>query len=316
MTRLWGKSAEGMNSSGDSQQRDWTKMVRAKQTLQLQPSLDQLDAALIPSALGSRPDDVWWQFAPLDTPSEAEEATRFKTTMDAIEKVQATGAIPDEAFAKGFQNTLIEGGWMPGLEGALEELGEDERYGITPEEEDIDPSALVAANENEAEVEQMQRRGAITGDQATALLTDARPRTLYVRRDVVNAAEIRAWADAQNISELRDDLHVTIIYSRTPMDWIKAGNESGWGEKDGRLTIAPGGPRVIEPLGDMTAVLLFASWELGYRHNSIIEAGATHGYDSYVPHISLTKAAIDLESVEPYRGKIVLGPEIFEEVAE
>jgi hypothetical protein len=259
---------------------------------------------------------VWWQFAPLDTPSEAEEATRFKTTMEAIEKVQATGAIPDEAFAKGFQNTLIEGGWMPGLEGALEELGEDERYGIVAEEEEDDPNALIAANENEAEVEQMQRRGAITGDQATALLTDARPRTLYVRRDVVNAAEIRAWAEQQGIPELRDDLHVTIIYSRTPMDWIKAGNESSWGEKDGRLIIAPGGPRVIEPLGDMTAVLLFASWELGWRHNNMIEAGATHGYDGYVPHISLTKAAFDLEAVEPYRGKIVLGPEIFEEVAE
>lgn len=147
VTRLLGKAAEGMSASGDSQQKDWNKMVLAKQKLLLAPCLDQLDAVLIPSALGSTPDEVWYQFAPLDSPTEAEEATRFKTTMEAVEKVQATGAVPDEAFAKALQNTIVEGGWMPGLEGALEEIQESERYGITEEPDETDPSALVATEE-------------------------------------------------------------------------------------------------------------------------------------------------------------------------
>ncbi|MDR7032948.1 hypothetical protein J2X35_001629 [Mesorhizobium sp. BE184] len=144
---------------------------------------------------------------------------------------------------------------------------------------------------------------------------DAAPRTLYVRRDVVNAAEIAAWARKQGIPDLVDDLHVTIVYSRAPLDWIKAGNASEWGnENGGKLTIPPGGPRVVEPLGNMTAVLMFASSQLCWRHEEIVKAGASHDFEDYQPHISLTKAAIDLGSIEPYRGKIVLGAEIFEEV--
>lgn len=159
MTRLAGRSPAGMNATGNHDMQNWNKMVKARQNLFLQPCLDQIDAVLIPSALGSRPDDVWSQFAPLDTPSEAEEATRFKTTMEAVEKVQNTGAIPDEAFAKGLQNTLIEGGWMPGLEGALEEIPEAERYGIAAEPDETDPSALVA-EQPEIEAEPAPRRAA------------------------------------------------------------------------------------------------------------------------------------------------------------
>lgn len=321
MTRLWGRAAEGMNASGDSQQRDYHKSIRAKQTLALQPCLDVLDAVLIPSALGSRPDDVWWTFAPLDTPTEAEEATRFKTTMEAVEKVQNTGSVPEEAFAKALQNTLVEGGWMPGLEGALEEVPETERYGITGGEDDgTDPSALQAANENE--IAEMQRRGAINADQARALLTDARPRTLYVSRKLLNGAEFIAWAKGQGFETTTpaDDLHVTIAFSRTPVDWMRMGQDH-WGVSpdDGKLTIPSGGARLVEKLGDKGAVvLLFASSALSWRHEEMIRNGASHDFDEYQPHVTITYAGadVDLEKVEPYRGKLVFGPEIFAEVVE
>ena len=55
---------------------------------------------------------------------------------------------------------------------------------------ETDPSALVAANENE--VAALKKRGAINADQAQALLTDASPRTLYVSRKLVNASEFIA----------------------------------------------------------------------------------------------------------------------------
>jgi phage-related protein (TIGR01555 family) len=117
VTRLLGRAPEGMNASGESQQADWTKMVRARQKLVLRPCLDALDAALVPSALGEpAPADLWWDFAPLDTPSAAEEAGRFKVTMEAIEKVRATGAVPEPAFAAGVRSVLVENGWMAGIE--------------------------------------------------------------------------------------------------------------------------------------------------------------------------------------------------------
>ena len=144
---------------------------------------------------------------------------------------------------------------------------------------------------------------------------DAAPRTLYVRRDVLNADEIRTWAKAQGFETVQDGLHVTVIHTRTLLDWIKVGQAGEWSsEDDGALTIAPGGPRLMERFGD-AVVLQFASSRLTWRHEDIKRLGAVTDYPDYQPHVTLTWNApdIDLSKVEPYRGKIVLGPEQFEE---
>lgn len=152
--------------------------------------------------------------------------------------------------------------------------------------------------------------------------TDAQPRTLYVCRDVVNVDDIRQWAKDQGLPELMPDLHVTIMYSRTPVDWMKVGaSDFGYGQnEDGTLTVAPGGVRIVEPLGNGEVIaLLFTSSQLSWRHEQIKrDAEASWDWPDYQPHITLFKISsdvyFDLDDVEPYRGKIVLGPEIFEEV--
>lgn len=123
-TRLLGRAPEGMNASGESQQRDWEKMIRARQTLELQPCLDRLDSYLLQSALGRMDEAIWYEWSPLDTPDRKETAERFKTEMDAIEMLQATGAIPEPAFARAVQSKLIEEGYLPGLEAALKEVSD------------------------------------------------------------------------------------------------------------------------------------------------------------------------------------------------
>ena len=141
-TVLQGRSPGGLNASGDHDRDNWNREVSMGQNLELAPCLDQIDAALIPSALGSRPPEVWYKFAPLSTPTEAEETTRFKTWTEAAEIVRTSGAIPDEAYARAYQNSMSENGWMPGLDGALAELPEDERFGLNPDPDGTDPSAL------------------------------------------------------------------------------------------------------------------------------------------------------------------------------
>jgi hypothetical protein len=147
-TRLMGRSPAGMNATGQHDTDNWSKMVVSGQKLELAPCLDALDAALIPSA-GVNPEQVTWAFAPLDTPSEAEQAATFKTTMEAVTALQNTGAIPDEAFAKGVQNLMSEREWVPGLDQALAEIPEDERFGIQqeldPNDPEADPSAIAPA---------------------------------------------------------------------------------------------------------------------------------------------------------------------------
>jgi len=153
------------------------------------------------------------------------------------------------------------------------------------------------------------------------LAANAEARTLYVRRDVVNWKDIAAWAKGQGITTtIGEAMHVTVAYSRQPVDWMKVREQWAMPEDraSGELKIGPGGPRVVEPLGPKGAVVLFfASSELSWRHHEIVEAGASWDYESYQPHITLTynpPEGLELDDVEPYRGPITLGPEIFEEV--
>ena len=183
---------------------------------------------------------------------------------------------------------------MPGLEGKIEEYG-------TLAENMPDQDDMTAA---------------MGGQQRPNLriVGDAEPRTLYVSRNVLNADEIIAWAKGQGFKTTlpADDLHVTIAYSRTPLDWMKVGES--W---QGKVELAEGGPRLMEKFGE-ARVLLFKASELEWRHDAIKEAGASWDHPDYQPHISISYSpdSPDLENVTPYQGKIILGPEIFAEVNE
>lgn len=304
VTRLFGRSAAGLSGTGDGDERVYFDHINHLQTAEIEPALHNLDECLIWEALGARPEEVFYEWIPLRQVTEKERADIFKTTAEAARAIAGGNGqqplMPIEALSDALVNELVEQGVLPGLEQKVEE------YGTLAEQEPSEEEMAAAAA--------LQQAGRQAPPQVAK---DAAPRTLYVRRDVLNKAEIAAWAQAQNIPDLVDDLHVTIVYSRAPIDWIKAGNVGEWNqEKNGQLTIPPGGPRVVEPLGNMTAVLMFASSLLSWRHEEIIRIGASHDFPEYQPHISLTKAAVDLSTVEPYRGKIVLGPEIFETVRE
>lgn len=149
-TRFWGTSAKGLNATGEGDERDWNKMVETGQNLETRPCLDQIDAALIPSALGSRPPEIWWKFSALSIPTESEETTRFKTWTEAMDKVAMSGAIPEVAYNETYQNGLRENGWTPGIDAALDKIPEAQRFGgaVGPDEGDeTDPSAIVNGRE-------------------------------------------------------------------------------------------------------------------------------------------------------------------------
>ena len=296
ITRMLGESAGGLNSTGKGELKDYHNNIGARQVNELGPALNRLDEVTIRSALGSRPAGIYYSWAPLEQMSEKEKAEIFKAKVEAARQIVGSGGTSPalmsvEVVGEALANELIEDGSLSGLEASIKKYGL-----ITEDPEEGDEEAALGVQQQAA---------------------DAAPRSLYVRRDVLNGEEIVAWAKGQGIIEIRTDLHVTIVHSRTPIDWIAAGNAGEWGaEKDGKLTIPAGGPRVVEPLGDMTAVLMFASSQLCWRHEEIVRAGASHDFDSFQPHISLSKARVDLAEIEPYRGAIVLGPEIFEEVKE
>lgn len=302
LTRLLGMSPGGMNSTGESDLRNYYDRISAMQEIEMTPAMYRLDEALIRSALGSRPPEVHYIWASLWQISDKERAEIGKIDAETIEKLNNTGLFPPEALANAGANMLIEHSIMPGLQEAIDEAGGLPDY------------------EMEAEVEAKAERLRIEASAAGKPTTDAAPRTLYIRRDVLNAAEIIAWAKGEGFETTlkASDLHVTVIHTRTLLDWIKVGQAGEWsGEDDGKMTIAPGGPRLMERFGD-AVVLQFASSRLTWRHEDIKRMGAETDFPEYQPHVTISWDApdLDLSEVKPYQGKIVLGPEVFEEVNE
>jgi len=315
-TRLMGRSPAGMNATGEHDLSNWHAAVGAGQELEVRPCLERLDAVLLPSAGVALNDDQIWRFSPLSKPNPKDEADRFDKTVTALGKIRDMAAMPDEAFNAGVQGVIEQNGWMPGAVQRLAQMPDDERFGIAPDADDTDPSALTQ-QQGEEVIPSSRRGGEDDGSVAPArrAANDAKPIPLYVQRKLLNADELIRWAKAQGFKTTLDasDMHVTVLYSRTPVDPIKMGTTWSDDEK-GNLTIKPGGPRAVEKLGESAVVLLFASDDLSWRHRSMVEAGASHDYDEYQPHVTLTYEAgdVDLDAIKPFTGALRFGPELFE----
>lgn len=339
-TRFLSQSPDGMNSTGESDMKNYHDRIGADQTFQLRPALERLDDVLLPSALGSRPEGVYFEFAPLSQLSEKDKAEVFVKKTTGLRNLVGTGGmspeiIPVEAVSDAAVNTFIEDGSMPGLEAAIEEhgrLSEQEpseaelaaAAGVEPanDQPQAQPQRQRAANDRvlDAIARAVVARDAANPAAEVARLADAKPRPLYVSRPLVNAAEFLAWARSQGFDNLvpAEKLHVTLMQSRTPVDWMKMGES--WNSDDaGNLTVKAGGPRVVEPLGDHDApVLMFTATELQWRHQQMVAEGAVDNHGEFIPHVTISyeRSAVDLSKVEPYRGKLVFGPERFEEYVE
>ncbi|WP_066770061.1 phage portal protein [Sphingobium sp. CCH11-B1] len=118
-TRLLGKSPDGMNSTGSSDERNYLAMIAAKQHMDLRPPLERLDAVVLPSA-GVKA-DLPWTFTPISTLSETEAADIELKEAQALEKLVGLAVVPETAMAKTIQNRLIETGRFPGLKKLIEE---------------------------------------------------------------------------------------------------------------------------------------------------------------------------------------------------
>lgn len=288
-----GVSPGGLNATGLADIRNYYDRVSSEQNSDLGPNLSRVDDALIRSALGRRPSGVHYRWNSLWQLTDSEKAD------NGLKKAQATnlygrlGVMGRQAQATAVQNMLIEDGFYPGLEETLKQPG-----ATIPS----DPIGGGAAPNGPADKPNP--------------VTDMEPRPLYVMRRVTNAAAIIKWAKAQGFTTTlpAKDLHVTIAYSREPVDWMAAGDDWGSG-RNGKLTIAAGGPRIVEKFGN-AVVLSFSSGQLSYRHDAIKAAGASWDHPNYQPHITLTYQTgdVDLDAIEPYRGPINLGPEIFEDL--
>lgn len=301
-TKLLGTTPKGFNATGEYEEASYHEELETIQANDLDPMLERhLELVLrsdIEPELGLAPGtlNVTSDWNPVDSPTAKEYAEINKLNAETDAVLVGTGAIDGmdvrariRSDKNGPYTDLPEVAPLDAVTGALDPLAGDP---LAP----ADPLA------------------------PDPLASDAKPRPLYVRRNLLNGAEFIRWAKAQGFKSVTtaDDLHVTITYSRQPVDWLAMGD--AWSaQPDGKLTVPAGGPRVVEPLGDKGAVVLtFASADLTWRNARMRELGASWDYPEYQPHVTITYDGgdVDLEAVEPFRGRLVFGPEIFEELTD
>lgn len=132
--------------------------------------------------------------------------------------------------------------------------------------------------------------------------------TLYVNRPLKNADQVIAWAKAQGFETCLqpDDMHVTVCFSKTPVDWSK------FTPDEGVLLVPEDEGRAVQQFGDAT-VLTFSSGELEDRHARFAAGGASYDFDQYRPHVTISWNG-PAQVSEPYAGPLVFGPEEFETI--
>lgn len=134
--------------------------------------------------------------------------------------------------------------------------------------------------------------------------------TLYVKRRVVNAIDIREWMIDNRFTTMMDplELHVTIAYSRTVVEWPTP---------ETRMLIIPQLTTKLKQLGDKGAlVLAFDNVDLTNRWQDFIKAGASWDWPEYQPHITITyqeQPNVNFKTIKPYSGPLILGHEEFEQ---
>lgn len=298
-TRFMGMSPAGLSSTGESDLKNYYDMIKAHQTLKVTPAMTRLDEALIWSSLGARDASIWYDWASLWQMTEKEMAEVLDKKATAAEKLVRTGLISQPALAAAVVNDLVESGIYPGLEQDVEE---------NPIDWDAELEHQEALKAKELEPPPVPGGG-------KAFAKDATPRSLYISRKVLNASAILKWAKSQGLADLMPgtELHVTIAHSHAAVDWFKVGQ--AW---ESEMKLAAGGPRMVEQFDGGAIVIMFASNELQWRHRQVIDAGGSHDFPEYQPHItvSYSDTPIDLTAIEAYQGEIVLGPEIFESIKE
>lgn len=288
ITKFLGDQAKGMGNEGRGDMKNYYDGLSTEQELNIGPAMMVFDECLYRHALGSRPDDISYKWSPFEQMSEKDLAEIGDKVAKTTETLQRTGLYMPEVLEEATTNQLTQMGIMPGLDTLVNRNSVDfDDFGLGVELDEGEPAEAM-----------------------DGINRDAAPRSLYVRRNVKNSADIKKWAEDQGFTNLVDDMHVTITYSRDAIDWLKMGEQ--W---QAEIKIPGGGARIVEGLGGATAVLFFISSELKYRNKSMRDCGASWDYEDYAPHITLSYGQTpELNNIKPYTGEIVLGPEIFEEV--
>jgi len=110
-----------LNTTGEADARNYYDKLAGEQTTILTPAMSVLDEVIIRSALGTRPPEIYYEWASLWQLSDGDKADIALKKAQAYQVDVNAAQIPAVALANGRVNQLIEDGTYPGLQKALED---------------------------------------------------------------------------------------------------------------------------------------------------------------------------------------------------
>jgi len=125
---------------------------------------------------------------------------------------------------------------------------------------------------------------------------------VYIARPVkeADARKLKKWAKERGITDIVEGLHVTVVASRATFDPDELGDD------DEEVTVKIKGIKRLKE----SIVLTLDAPKIVSRHKSARDKGASHDFNSFQPHITLTYSGPDNEMPEDFPSMTVkLGPE-------
>ena len=119
---MFGVSAGGMGSTGNLELSTYYDFINSRQSNYLEPAMTILDECIIRSALGSRPDNLWYEWNSLWQISDKERADIGNTLANAAKTLADAGILPADVLSEPVTLALVNAGVFPGLDQALDDF--------------------------------------------------------------------------------------------------------------------------------------------------------------------------------------------------
>lgn len=133
---LFGRES-GLGTNGEMELATYYDRVQTIQRTEIQDVCASLDEAVIRSALGSRPEEIFLEWESLWQESDKEKADIGKTIADTVKALVDSQVIPAEVLTESTVNALTENGSLQGLEQSYQEwLSGGGDVGDLPDDDD------------------------------------------------------------------------------------------------------------------------------------------------------------------------------------
>jgi phage-related protein (TIGR01555 family) len=125
-TKLFGRSPEGMNSTGESDLQNYYDMIAQEQEAKLRPILNKILPVLCMSVFGAVPDDLDFEFDPVSEPSDEQRTELAKNGTDIVVAALNAGLIsPRTALKELKQQSERTGVWTNITDADIEKASDE-----------------------------------------------------------------------------------------------------------------------------------------------------------------------------------------------